>query len=163
MTILPPTLQPPCPPPPSPCNHPAPHPPHPATTLQPPCPPPPSPYNHPAPTPTHPSCSNFYPKRATTASIFSSVDTDAPGFTFSTDLPTVPSSRQEGYKGQETGEGVGNADLMSALNQSSVSISRRRENGFRVQCEDGEVCWRPMVTTHWPRLLSHAGVNMDGR
>ncbi len=89
-----------------------------------------------------------------------------PEVTFSTSLPTQPSN-VNALRGQDIpGDGLGSVywmDLQSALNQSSISISRRKENGFRLKCENGEVCWRPMVTTHWPRLLNHSGLTMEGR
>lgn len=92
-------------------------------------------------------------------------DAGANGFTFSADLPTEPTSKRAGQQ-EGGGESLGSVywtELLSTLNQSSVSISRRREDGFGVKCENGEMCWRPMVTTHWPRLFSYAGIAMDGR
>lgn len=54
--------------------------------------------------------------------------------------------------------------LVSALNKSEVMVeARRSEDGFGVRCEGGEVCWRPMVTTHWPRLLNYTGYSTTGR
>lgn len=36
-------------------------------------------------------------------------------------------------------------------------------DGFSVTCEGGELCWRPMVTTHWPKLLHHYGYDTENR
>ena len=56
------------------------------------------------------------------------------------------------------------ADLVSALDAGEVMVEARKdEDGFGVRCEDGEVCWRPMVTTHWPRLLNYTGYGTAGR
>ena len=77
-------------------------------------------------------------------------------------MPTKVLS-QHSQRGQEVGEGMGPELVLSRLNQSSVVISRRKEDGFGVTCSNGEACWRPMVTTHWPHLLNHTGSNMEGR
>ena len=55
-------------------------------------------------------------------------------------------------------------ELVSALNHSDLTVGvRKGKDGFGVTCEGGEMCWRPMVTTHWPRLLNLTGYNTDGR
>ena len=36
------------------------------------------------------------------------------------------------------------------------------EEGFGVMCE-GVMCWRAMVTTHWPKLLRYYGYQMESR
>ena len=51
----------------------------------------------------------------------------------------------------------------SALNSSDVRIVRVGRDGFAVKCDRGEACWRPMVTTHWPRLLRHFGYVVESR
>ena len=51
----------------------------------------------------------------------------------------------------------------SALNSSDIRIVRVGRDGFGVKCDRGEACWRPMVTTHWPRLLRHFGYVMESR
>ncbi len=84
---------------------------------------------------------------------------------FSPAPPTEESSRHA-PRAQDGGEnsGVHWAEFLSNLNQSSIRISHRMEDGYRVKCGyNREVCWRPMVTTHWPRLLNYTGYNMDGR
>ena len=93
----------------------------------------------------------------------------ATGSTFSPATPTK-ASRDHAPDDQDAGDSVGEniggmywAELLSSLNQSDVTISRRKENGFRVKCGLGEVCWRPLVTTHWPRLLNYSGVSVEGR
>ncbi len=40
---------------------------------------------------------------------------------------------------------------------------RSDEDGFAVYCEDDSYCWRPMVTTHWPRLLKLYNVTLEKR
>lgn len=35
-------------------------------------------------------------------------------------------------------------------------------DGFGVVCEE-DVCWRAMVTTHWPKLLRNHGYEMESR
>ena len=84
-------------------------------------------------------------------------------FSIGTTASTEELSQQQ--RGVEAGDNSGTywAELVSTLNQSSVVISRRKDNAFRLKCESGEVCWRPMVTTHWPRLFNYTGYNMDGR
>jgi hypothetical protein len=51
----------------------------------------------------------------------------------------------------------------SALNSSDVRVVRVGRDGFGVKCDGGEACWRPMVTTHWPRLLRHFGYIVESR
>ena len=51
----------------------------------------------------------------------------------------------------------------SALNSSDVRVVRMGRDGFGVKCDGGEACWRPMVTTHWPRLLRHFGYVIESR
>ena len=54
--------------------------------------------------------------------------------------------------------------LLSALNENEVGVVHRSwEDGFAMTCEGGEMCWRPMVTTHWPRLLNYTGHATVGR
>ena len=55
------------------------------------------------------------------------------------------------------------ADVTFALNSSEVRVLRERGDGFAVKCDDGEACWRPMVTTHWPRLLRQFGFPVESR
>ena len=52
-------------------------------------------------------------------------------------------------------------DLLD-VSDEKIQIFRTAKDGFDVRCER-EMCWRPMVTTHWPRLLRHHGYNMEGR
>ena len=54
-------------------------------------------------------------------------------------------------------------DITSSLNSSEVRIFRLRRDGFFLKCDNGEACWRPMVTTHWPRLLRQFGFSVVGR
>ena len=54
-------------------------------------------------------------------------------------------------------------DSASSLNNSEVRIVRLRRDGFGVRCDRGVACWRPMVTTHWPRLLRQFGYFVDSR
>ena len=54
-------------------------------------------------------------------------------------------------------------DVTSALNSSEVRVVRRRRDGFSIRCDKGVACWRPMVTTHWPRLLRQFGFSVDSR
>ena len=54
-------------------------------------------------------------------------------------------------------------DSASSLNSSEVRIVRLRRDGFAAQCDGGVACWRPMVTTHWPRLLRQFGYFVDSR
>lgn len=51
----------------------------------------------------------------------------------------------------------------SALNSSDVRVVRVGRDGFGIRCDGGEACWRPMVTTHWPRLLRHFGYIVESR
>ena len=53
--------------------------------------------------------------------------------------------------------------VASALNSSDVRVVRLGRDGFGVKCDRGEACWRPMVTTHWPRLLRHFGYVVESR
>ena len=52
---------------------------------------------------------------------------------------------------------------IATLDSTKVWITRINEDGFDVRCDAGEVCWRPMVTTHWPRLLEHYDYILAGR
>jgi len=52
---------------------------------------------------------------------------------------------------------------VSALNSSDVRVVRVERDGFGMKCDGGEACWRPMVTTHWPRLLRHFGYIVESR
>jgi len=54
--------------------------------------------------------------------------------------------------------------LVSELNETEMGVvSRRETDGFAQMCEGQELCWRPMVTTHWPRLLNYTGYSTEGR
>ena len=44
-----------------------------------------------------------------------------------------------------------------------IEVVRSGVEGWVVECEGGEVCWRPMVTTHWPKLLQHYGYSIEER
>ncbi len=90
------------------------------------------------------------------------VSTDSFHSTLST-IPSLVGSNQKSRDGGGESSGAYWAELVSALNESSIHISRRKENGFSVTCEDGEMCWRPMVITHWPRLFNYSGQSMDGK
>ena len=57
----------------------------------------------------------------------------------------------------------GDSTAASALNSSDVRVVRVGRDGFGVKCDGGEACWRPMVTTHWPRLLRHFGYITESR
>lgn len=46
---------------------------------------------------------------------------------------------------------------ISELLKMDVRVWRGDGDGWRVTCDTGEVCWRTMVTTHWPKLLEHYG------
>ena len=84
---------------------------------------------------------------------------------FSVDPPTE-GTRRHTPVAQDGGEnsGVHWAEFLSRLNQSSISVSRRMEDGFQLKCGyNREVCWRPMVTTHWRRLLNYTGYSTDGK
>lgn len=52
---------------------------------------------------------------------------------------------------------------VSELLKTSVRVWRGGSDGWKVTCETGEVCWRAMVTTHWPKLLDHYGYSTDSR
>ena len=52
---------------------------------------------------------------------------------------------------------------LSELPQGGAFVWRSGEDGWRVVCKGGEVCWRAMVTTHWPRLLEHYGYSTESR
>lgn len=54
-------------------------------------------------------------------------------------------------------------DVTSSLNNSDVRVLRQRGDGFALKCDGGEACWRPMVTTHWPRLLKLFGFSVESR
>ena len=54
-------------------------------------------------------------------------------------------------------------DVASSLNNSEVRVLRQRGDGFALKCDGGEACWRPMVTTHWPRLLKLFGFTVASR
>ncbi len=51
---------------------------------------------------------------------------------------------------------------LSDVSDEKIQIFRTAKDGFDVRCER-EMCWRPMVTTHWPRLLQHYGNQTEGR
>ena len=40
---------------------------------------------------------------------------------------------------------------------------RSDEDGFSAQCGEDYYCWRSMVTTHWPRLLTFYNVTLEKR
>ena len=96
-------------------------------------------------------------------SFIDSTAADSDLSTLSTTPPSMGSDPT--HRGKDLGEnsGVYWTELVSALNQSNIIISRQSDDGFLVTCENGEVCWRPMVTTHWPHLLKSYGFHLDGR
>ena len=49
------------------------------------------------------------------------------------------------------------------LMKTGVVIREAGQDGWGVVCEGGEVCWRAMVTTHWPKLLQHYGFPTKNR
>ena len=53
-------------------------------------------------------------------------------------------------------------DIVKLMN---VGVAERgaEPDGRGMVCEGGEVCWRAMVTTHWPRLLEHYGYRTENR
>ena len=52
---------------------------------------------------------------------------------------------------------------VSELLKLGVAVWRGASDGWSVMCEAGEVCWRAMVTTHWPKLLEHYGYSTASR
>jgi hypothetical protein len=93
-------------------------------------------------------------------------------------LPTSPNDNlnnnddnsDKSKPANERGDSIANgndhwSDSMaaSALNSSDVRVVRVGRDGFGVKCDGGEACWRPMVTTHWPRLLRHFGYIVESR
>ena len=63
----------------------------------------------------------------------------------------------------EPSDGDHRTDVASSLNSSEVRVLRQRGDGFALKCDGGEACWRPMVTTHWPRLLKLFGFSVESR
>ncbi len=51
---------------------------------------------------------------------------------------------------------------LSDLPDEKIQVFRTAKDGFDLQCEN-ELCWRPMVTTHWPRLFHYYDYDMEGR
>ena len=52
---------------------------------------------------------------------------------------------------------------VAELEKMGVAVWRGDSDGWSVMCESGEVCWRAMVTTHWPKLLEHYGYSTKSR
>lgn len=52
---------------------------------------------------------------------------------------------------------------VSELLKVGVAVWRGGSDGWRVMCKANEVCWRAMVTTHWPKLLEHYGYSTSSR
>ena len=43
-------------------------------------------------------------------------------------------------------------------------VLRSNSDGLGLQCGgDGDLCWRAMVTHHWPKLLRHYGYSVKSR
>ena len=84
-------------------------------------------------------------------------------------LPTSPNNNNDDFSDKsKTTIANGNDHWIdslaaSALNSSDVRVVRVGRDGFGVKCDGGEACWRPMVTTHWPRLLRHFGYVIESR
>ena len=54
--------------------------------------------------------------------------------------------------------------LVAELNETEMGVvTRSGPDGFAQMCKGQELCWRPMVSTHWPRLLNYAGYSTEGR
>ena len=47
------------------------------------------------------------------------------------------------------------ADDVAELMKMGVAVWSGGSDGWSVMCDSGDVCWRAMVTTHWPKLLEH--------
>ena len=79
------------------------------------------------------------------------------------------SSKTAATSANDRGDPIANGNehwtdsMASTLNSSDVRIVRVERDGFGVKCDGGEACWRPMVTTHWPRLLRHFGYTVESR
>ena len=69
--------------------------------------------------------------------------------------PAATATNERGDPIANGNEHWSDSTAASALNGSNVRIVRVGRDGFGVKCDGGEACWRPMVTTHWPRLLRH--------
>ena len=52
---------------------------------------------------------------------------------------------------------------IAELEKVGVVVRRGDSDGWSVTCESGEVCWRAMVTTHWPKLLEQYGYSTKSR
>ena len=88
----------------------------------------------------------------------------------SNDAPVISDkSKPAAIATNERGDPIANSNehldstATSALNGSDVRVVRVGRDGFGVKCDDGEACWRPMVTTHWPRLLRYFGYIVESR
>ena len=55
------------------------------------------------------------------------------------------------------------SDDVADLLKMGVAVWRGSGDGWSVMCGVGEVCWRAMVTTHWPKLLQHYGFPTENR
>ena len=53
-------------------------------------------------------------------------------------------------------------DLLDISNGQIEIFPSGEEDGFSVMCEE-DVCWRAMVTTHWPKLLRYYGYQTESR
>lgn len=67
---------------------------------------------------------------------------------------------------QQTSDGVRAGSLWQDLSDISGGqiemIPSAGVDGFGVMCEE-DMCWRAMVTTHWPKLLQNHGYEMESR
>ena len=55
------------------------------------------------------------------------------------------------------------AEDSAELMRMGVVMREAGQDGWGVVCEGGEMCWRAMVTTHWPKLLDHYGFPTKNR
>ena len=78
--------------------------------------------------------------------------------------PGVPEALSNGE--QQTSDGVRAGSQwqdLSGISGGQIEILPSvGVEGFGVVCED-DVCWRAMVTTHWPKLLRNHGYEMESR
>ena len=77
--------------------------------------------------------------------------------------PTATATNERGDPIANGNDHWSDSIAASALNSSDVRVVRVGRDGFGVKCDGGEACWRPMVTTHWPRLLRHFGYVVKSR
>lgn len=55
------------------------------------------------------------------------------------------------------------SDDVTELLKEGVAKRSEEINGWSVMCESGEMCWRAMVTTYWPKLLGYYGYTVANR